>query len=56
MYVISRMPESRVCFGECLNDGFYAEGKSYFDVQEILERHEVEIEEVNNERSKDTKY
>ena len=44
MYIISRMPESNVCFGECLEDGFYAEGKSYFDVQELLEKHETEIE------------
>ena len=44
MYIISKMPESNVCFGECLEDEFYVEGKSYFDVQEILEKHEAEIE------------
>lgn len=44
MYIISRMPESKVCFGECLEDGFYVEGKTYFDVQEKLDEHEAEIE------------
>lgn len=43
MYIISQMPESKVCFGECLEDGFYVEGKTYFDVQEKLEKHETEI-------------
>jgi hypothetical protein len=38
------MPESNTCFGECLKDGFYVEGKSYFDVQEKLEKHETDID------------
>ena len=44
MYVISRMPDSNVCFGECLEDGFYVEGETYFDVQEKLDENEKEIE------------
>lgn len=43
------MPESNVCFGECLEDGFYVEGKSYFDVQEQLEKHEAETESRDKE-------
>lgn len=45
MYVVSRMPESNMCFGECLEDGFYVEGKIYFDVQEKLEAHEADMGE-----------
>ena len=43
MYIIGKMPESNVCFGECIEDDFYVEGKNYFEVQEKLEKHEVEI-------------
>ena len=47
MYTISRMPESRICFGECIEDGFYVEGKNYFEVQEKLENHEKELEKLS---------
>ena len=48
MYVISKMPDSKVCFGECIEDGFYVEGKNYFEVQEKLEKHEAEKENRND--------
>ena len=41
MYIISEMPEIHVYFGECIEDGFYVEGKDYFEVQEKLEKHEA---------------
>ena len=44
MYVISKMPTSNVYFGECIEDGFYVEGKNSFEVQEKLEKHEKEIQ------------
>lgn len=44
MYIISKMPESNVFFGECIEDGFYVEGKNYFDIQGKLEKHEEELD------------
>ena len=50
MYTISVMPESDVHFGECIEDGFYVEGKSHMEVQEKLEQHEMELEKEKEER------
>lgn len=52
MYTISVMPESDVHFGECIEDGFYVEGKSHMEVQEKLEQHEMELEKEKEEQAK----
>ena len=43
MYMIDKMPSSGIVFAECIEDGYYVEGKNWFDVQEKMEEHEKQI-------------